>query len=71
MYSTTGCLYCVKAKEYFLSKGINFELIDVLKNPEKYQEMFKLSGQRGVPVIVINGQVIVGFNKAKIEKLLR
>lgn len=70
VYSTPGCPYCKMAKEYFASKGVEFEEIDVSQNKEASQEMVKTSGQMGVPVIIIDGQVIVGFDKAKIDGLI-
>lgn len=70
VYSTPGCPYCKMAKEYFASKGVEFEEIDVSQNKEASQEMVKTSGQMGVPVIIIDGKVIVGFDKAKIDGLI-
>jgi glutaredoxin len=58
------------AKEYLNSKEISYQDIDVSSNQEAAQEMVKISGQMGVPVIVINGEPIVGFDKARIESLL-
>ncbi|MHB1457217.1 MAG: glutaredoxin family protein [Armatimonadota bacterium] len=70
VYSTTTCPWCRKAKDYFNEKNINFVDINVSDDKAKLQEMINLSGQRGVPVIVIDGEVIVGFNQSKVEKLL-
>ncbi len=70
VYSTPTCPYCRMAKNYFHSKKIDFVDIDVSQNSEKAQEMMDLSGQMGVPVIVIGEDVIVGFNQAEIEKKL-
>jgi glutaredoxin len=58
------------AKQYFSSKGLTFDNIDVSSDHQKAQEMVKLSGQMGVPVIVIDGQVVTGFDKSKIDSLL-
>ena len=69
VYSTEWCMYCKMAKEFFKEKKIEFEEIDVGKDKEAAEEMVKLSGQRGVPVIVIDGEVITGFDKEKIKKL--
>jgi glutaredoxin 3 len=69
IYSTPTCPYCVAAKEFFKSKSIDFTDIDVASDETKAQEMIDLSGQMGVPVIDIDGQVIVGFDRGKIEKL--
>ena len=70
VYSTPACPYCAMAKEHFTSKNISFENLDVSVNSVALEEMTKVSGQMGVPVISINGQIIVGFDKAKIESLL-
>jgi glutaredoxin 3 len=71
IYSTPTCPYCTMAKQYISSKGQSYENIDVSNNQDKAQEMVKLSGQMGVPVIVINGTVITGFDKPKIDSLIK
>ena len=71
VYSTPTCPWCTVAKKYLTSKNVAFEDLDVSKNREAAMEMIQKSGQRGVPVIEINGNVIVGFDQATIEKLLR
>ncbi len=70
IYSTPTCPYCKLAKQYFSSKGISYTDFDVAQNKQALEEMVKLSGQMGVPTIVINGQVIVGFDKTRIEEIL-
>ncbi len=70
VYSTPSCPYCHMAKEYFKSKGLDFEDYDVLKDVQKRQEMIQESGQMGVPVIKINGKIVIGFNKGKMNELL-
>ena len=70
VYSTSTCPYCIRAKEYLKQKNIQFENIDVSINKAAIDEMVKLTGQMGVPVIVINGESIVGFDKQKIDSLL-
>lgn len=78
IYSTPTCPYCIRAKKYFSDKKIEFENIDVSFDPSRADEMVKLSGQMGVPVIVIEDkdlpagrQVIIGFDQAEIEKALK
>ncbi|UCH12450.1 MAG: glutaredoxin family protein [Candidatus Omnitrophota bacterium] len=71
VYSTPTCPYCKKAKEYLSSKGISYQDIDVSSNKAAADEMVKLSGQMGVPVITIDGSVINGFDKAKIDSLVK
>ena len=70
IYSTPTCPYCIKAKKYLSEKKISFDHIDVSSNEEGLQEMIKVSGQMGVPVIVIDGDVIVGFDQPKIDAKL-
>ncbi|MBI4835266.1 MAG: glutaredoxin family protein [Planctomycetes bacterium] len=70
VYSTPTCPWCRKAKEYLQNKGIQFENCDVSSDRAKADEMVKLTGQMGVPVIVIDKEIIIGFDTAKIDKLL-
>jgi len=70
VYSTPTCPYCVTLKNFLKEKGFEFEDIDVSINHEAAHEMVEKSGQMGVPVIDINGEIVVGFDKEKIEKLL-
>ena len=70
VYSTPTCPYCIRAKEYLSSKGVEFQNIDVSQDQTAVEEMVKLSGQMGVPVIVIGEEVITGFDKARIERLI-
>ncbi|HRY52731.1 MAG TPA: glutaredoxin domain-containing protein [Candidatus Portnoybacteria bacterium] len=70
VYSTPTCTYCVTLKKFLTEKGIKFEAVDVSQNEADLQEMVDKSGQMGVPVIDIDGQVIVGFNRNKIVELL-
>lgn len=58
------------AKDYLSSKGIAYQNLDVSQDATAREEMVKISGQMGVPVIVINSEVIVGFDKSKIDSLL-
>ncbi|MCK4994949.1 MAG: glutaredoxin family protein [Candidatus Omnitrophica bacterium] len=71
IYSTPTCPYCTMAKQYFFSKGIAYESVDVSTDKAKADEMVKLSGQMGVPVIVVDGNVITGFDQPKIDALLQ
>ena len=70
IYSTSTCPYCKMAKDYLSSKGVSYEDIDVAADQEKAKEMVNISGQMGVPVLVINDEVIVGFDKKKIDSFL-
>jgi len=70
VYSTPTCPYCIKAKQFLKDSNIDFENIDVSSNQEKAQEMVTKSGQMGVPVVDIEGKIIIGFDKEVIEKEL-
>lgn len=70
VYSTPTCPYCKMVKGYLDEKGVAFEDADVSSDAGKRDEMFKLSGQRGVPVIDVDGQIVVGFDKDRLEELL-
>ncbi|NTV90700.1 MAG: glutaredoxin family protein [Clostridiales bacterium] len=67
VYSTPSCPWCSVAKKYLESKNIPFEDIDVSVNREAAMEMVQKSGQRGVPVLDINGKIIVGFDQVAID----
>ena len=71
IYSTPTCPWCNVTKDYLRSKNFAFEDFDVSKNREAAIEMIKKSGQRGVPVIDINGKIIVGFDQVTLDKLLK
>lgn len=70
VYSTVACPWCVKAKNYLKEHGIEFEDINVSSDQEAAREMVEKSGQMGVPVIIIDNEVIVGFDRERIAKLL-
>ncbi len=69
IYSTSTCPFCVQAKEYFGKNNIRYEEKDV-SDPNLAQEMLEKSGQTSVPVIEIDGEIIIGFDKEKIDKAL-
>lgn len=71
IYSTATCPYCIMAKKYFKEKNIEFDNFDVGENQNKAKEMIEKSGQMGVPVIEINGKIIIGFNQEEIEEALK
>ena len=70
VYSTAHCPYCKMAKEYLTQRGVKFEDVDVGADRARAMEMVRKSGQMGVPVLDINGQIIVGFNKPAIDAAL-
>tara|TARA_Y100000310_G_scaffold344969_1_gene460858 strand:- start:1452 stop:1691 length:240 start_codon:yes stop_codon:yes gene_type:complete len=70
VYSTPTCPFCVRAKEFLKEHNIDFENIDVSKDQAASKEMVDKSGQMGVPVIDIDGKIVVGFDVEKIKTLL-
>lgn len=71
VYSTPTCPYCKMAKAFLQEKGVEFEDINVAADQAAAKEMIEASGQMGVPQILINGKIIIGFDKAAIEKELQ
>ncbi|MEK6714932.1 MAG: glutaredoxin family protein [Candidatus Omnitrophota bacterium] len=70
VYSTSTCPYCIRAKQFLTENNIQFENIDVSADHAKAQEMIKKSGQMGVPVLDIEGEIIIGFDKERIKQAL-
>jgi glutaredoxin 3 len=70
VYSTSTCHFCIRAKQFLEDNNIEFESIDISTNPEKAQEMVQKTGQMGVPVLDIEGEIIIGFDKDKITQAL-
>lgn len=71
MYTTPFCKYCKVAKELFESKKVLFEEIDITTDQKLMKEMMQKSNQMTVPVFDINGKILVGFNRAKLEEALK
>lgn len=69
VYSTPSCPWCSVAKKYLASRNIPYEDIDVSRDRNAAMEMVQKSGQRGVPVLDINGSIVVGFDQDAIERL--
>jgi glutaredoxin-like YruB-family protein len=70
IYSTPTCPYCTALKEFLKSHNIEFEDVDVSQDENAAKEMIEKSGQMGVPVVEIDGEIVVGFDKEKICQLL-
>lgn len=70
IYSTPTCPWCKKAKAYLTEKGIEFQSIDVSSDEKAQKEMIDKSGQMGVPVLDIDGKIVIGFDKEKIDEIL-
>lgn len=70
IYTTPTCTYCRTAKEFFQERGVQYEEYDVSQDSERAQEMIQKSGQTGVPVIDIDGEIIIGFDRRRLVKAL-
>ncbi len=70
IYSTPTCGYCNMAKEFFKENNVSFEEFNVAEDEEKRKEMIEKSGQMGVPVIYVDDEMSVGFDKARLTELL-
>lgn len=71
VYTTTHCPYCVKLKEFLNEHKVEFTTYNVEEDKSKADEMVEKSGQMGVPVVDIDGTIIVGFDKEAISKALK
>ncbi|HQJ15581.1 MAG TPA: glutaredoxin domain-containing protein [Candidatus Omnitrophota bacterium] len=70
VYSTATCPYCIRLKQFLAENNIAYENFDVGADRAKADEMVKKSGQLGVPVIEIDGRIIVGFDRPRIKEAL-
>ena len=70
IYSTPTCPYCVMVKDYFKKLGIEYQDFDISIDEKAREELVAKSHQMGVPVVDINGTIIVGFNRPEIDKAL-
>ncbi len=70
VYSTPTCPYCVRAKEYLTKKGIVYKDVNVAVDRAAAQEMVRKSGQMGVPVIMVDDKVVIGFDVRELDRLL-
>ena len=71
IYTTPECAYCKLTKDFFRQNNISYEEKDVSVDDETREEMAAKSGQLGVPVIDIDGKIVVGFDESAIKKLLK
>ncbi len=71
IYTTPGCSVCRKAKDYLTRKGVAYEEIDVAADRKAADEMVQKSGQMGVPVIIVDGVILAGFNQFKLDVALQ
>jgi glutaredoxin len=70
VYSAEWCPWCHKAIDFLKENKIEFEIRDVGEDPEYAKEVQEKSGQSGIPIILIDGEVIIGFNQPKIKEAL-
>jgi len=70
IYTTPSCVYCKMAKEFFAKHTIVYEEKDVVKDIQAREEMVARSGQMGVPVIDVDGMLVIGFDQARLKELL-
>lgn len=71
IYSTPSCHFCHMAKDFFADEGIQYTEYNVAEDQAKRAEMVERTGQMGVPVIEIGGEIVIGFNESKIKELLK
>lgn len=71
IYTADWCAFCHAAKEYLDKKGVKYEERDVEKDPRYAEESVQKSGQRGIPVLDIDGTIIIGFDRPKIDAALQ
>ena len=70
VFTSSYCPYCVTLKIFLKKNNISFEEVNIAENKNAQKEMIEKSGQMGVPVVEIDGEIVVGFDKEKICKLL-
>ena len=70
IYSTPSCVYCFKAKDFFKSHNVDYQEFNVSTDQQAREEMINITGQMAVPVIDIDGKVIVGFDEAAMKRAL-
>ena len=71
IYTTPSCEFCKQAKEYMKENEINYKDYDVKESAEKRQEMIEISGQMSVPVIVVDEDMMVGFDAQELEEMVK
>ena len=71
IYTTPTCIWCKRTKEFFKENNIKYKEFDVSSDAKARQEMIKKSGQMGVPVIDVDGKIILGFDKEALKKVLK
>lgn len=70
IYTTPSCVYCRMSKDFFQKNNVQYQELNVAQDAVAREEMIKKSGQFGVPVIDIDGQLVIGFDRARLSELL-
>ena len=70
VFTTPMCPFCHALKEFLKERNIEFEEIDVSQDEKARDEIIKKTGRLEAPIIEIDGQIVVGFDKEKISQLL-
>ncbi|MDD5094521.1 MAG: Uxx-star family glutaredoxin-like (seleno)protein [Dehalococcoidia bacterium] len=70
IYTTPTCGYCHQAKRFLSERGVKYAERDISRDRSAADEMVRLTGQMGVPVIVVDGQAIIGFDRPRLESLI-
>jgi glutaredoxin-like YruB-family protein len=70
VFTTPTCSWCTRAKSYLAQRRVPFREVDVSKDPAAARDLVRRTGQMGVPVIEIDGRPVVGFDRARIDRLL-
>ncbi|CAB1129828.1 NrdH-redoxin [Candidatus Hydrogenisulfobacillus filiaventi] len=70
VYTTPTCRWCKAAKTYLSTHKVPYREVDLTRHPEAVQDVMRKTGQTGVPVIVVNGRAVVGFDRPRLAQLL-
>jgi len=70
VYTTPTCTWCTAVKQYLEEKGLSYDEVDVSADVQRARELVERTGQYGVPVIDVDGEFVVGFDRARLEALL-
>ena len=70
IYTTSTCSWCQAVKDYLATREIDFEEVDVSADMDRARELVEKTGQYGVPVTDIDGEMVVGFDRSRIDALL-
>jgi glutaredoxin-like YruB-family protein len=70
MFTTPTCGYCRQAKDFFKDHDISFSEVDVIQDKVALKEMTDRSGQMGVPVIFVDEEIVIGFDRERLVQLL-